>query len=75
MQFAALMPRVLEPGDCELVEEFRDLLLPMFAVRNIDSNLTCVPHQVSAGGLRLGFETFVAAPAAAPAGTTAGARG
>ena len=71
VQFAGLSPRDFGAGDCELVEEFRDVLLPKFTTRSVESQLMCVPHQVSGGGLRLGFESFVAVPqaknAAAPA--------
>ncbi len=69
VQFSQLKPRELDSGDCELVEEFRDLLLPMFAARNVQSRLTCIPHQVSGGSLSLSFESFVALPQPQPAGT------
>jgi hypothetical protein len=38
-------PFELQDGDCELMEQFRDKVLPLFAVRNLQANLTCVPHQ------------------------------
>lgn len=66
VQFSRLRPREFDSGDCELAEEFRDLLLPMFAARNVESRLTCIPHQVSGGGLSLGFESFMALPAPQP---------
>ena len=40
-------PRELANGDCELVEQFRDVVLPMFTVRSVDDHTTCVPHQES----------------------------
>ena len=61
--FAARTPRELAIGDCELVEQFRDKVLPMFTTRNIDSNVTCVPHQESGSLINLKFESFTAAPA------------
>lgn len=62
IRFDDRRPRDLEAGDCELLEEFRNVLLPLFATRAVDDGLRCVPHQVSAGGLGFGFEAFVAAP-------------
>src|ERR1700684_2037669 len=40
-------PRVLSTGDCNLVEQSRSNVLPMFTTRNIVDNTTCVPHQES----------------------------
>ncbi len=57
-------PRQLAVGDCELVEQFRDSVLPMFATRNVDSHTTCIPHQESGSTLALSFESFAAAPPA-----------
>ncbi|MDP8985128.1 MAG: hypothetical protein M3N97_08785 [Pseudomonadota bacterium] len=60
-------PRELDPGDCELVEQFRSSLLPMFTTRNIDDHTTCIPHQESGSNIDLKFESFGAAP---PSGRT-----
>jgi hypothetical protein len=57
-------PRELALGDCELVEQFRDKVLPMFATRNIDNRMTCVPNQLSGSLINLKFEVFTALPAA-----------
>jgi hypothetical protein len=51
-------PFDMERGDCELVEEFRDRILPMFAVRNVVNNVSCVPHQDSGSNYRLSFDVF-----------------
>ena len=56
-------PRDVALGDCELVEQFRDKVLPMFTTRNIDSRVTCVPNQLS-GSVILKFEVFAPVPAA-----------
>jgi len=55
-------PRELGTGDCELVEQFRDNVLTMFATRNVDDHTTCVPHQNSGSVIALRFESFAAAP-------------
>lgn len=57
-------PRELLTGDCELVEQFRNTVLPMFTTRNIEDHTTCIPHQESGSVIALRFESFVAAPGA-----------
>jgi hypothetical protein len=37
-----------ESGDCELFEQIRHTVVPLFSTRNVDSQTTCVPHQASA---------------------------
>jgi hypothetical protein len=64
--FAARSPRELSISDCELIEQFRNSVLPMFATRNVDNHTTCVPHQESGTVIDLKFESFAAAPIAAP---------
>jgi len=59
---AARSPRELTLGDCELVEQFRTLVLPMYTVRNIDDHMTCVPNQESGSVINLKFETFAQLP-------------
>jgi hypothetical protein len=63
--FARRSPRELAIGDCELVEQFRNSVLPMFATRNIQENTTCIPHQESGSVIDLKFESFAGAPAGA----------
>jgi len=57
-------PREVALGDCELVEQFRDKVLPMFTTRNVESRMTCVPNQLSGSAINLRFEVFGALPAA-----------
>jgi len=80
VRFGVRSPRELALGDCELVEQFRALVLPMFATRSIDDQMTCVPHQDSGSVINLKFESFVALPAkpanaraVQPAASSAGA--
>jgi hypothetical protein len=58
-------PRDLQIGDCELVEQFQQQVLPMFTTRNVVSNTTCVPNQESGSVIDLKFDSFSALPAAA----------
>ena len=53
-------PRELAVGDCEIIEQFRDQLLPTFASRNVSGGATCVPHQQSGSNFDLSFEVLVA---------------
>jgi hypothetical protein len=55
-------PFDLQTGDCELVEQFRDTLLPMFATRNVNNQVTCVPHQDSGSNFSLSFDVFAPPP-------------
>jgi hypothetical protein len=55
-------PRELGAGDCELVDQFRTSVLPMFATRNIENHTTCIPHQISGSTINLKFESFSAPP-------------
>jgi hypothetical protein len=62
VSFTNRSPRELSTGDCELVEQFRNNVLPMFTTRNVDDHTTCVPHQDSGSIISLRFESFTAAP-------------
>jgi hypothetical protein len=53
-------PRELDTGDCELVEQFRNDVLPMFTTRNVVSRTSCIPHQNSGSLIDLRFESFSA---------------
>ena len=58
---ARLSPRELQIGDCEVVEQFRNLVLPMFTTRNVENHTTCIPFQESGTVIDLRFESFTAA--------------
>jgi hypothetical protein len=62
--FADRSPREVGLGDCELIEQFRDKVLPMFTTRNVDNRMTCVPNQLSGSGINLKFEVFTGVPVA-----------
>jgi hypothetical protein len=46
-------------GQCELVEQFNQKILPLFTTRNVDVKTTCVPHQLDPLGTRLQAEVLV----------------
>ena len=59
-----------QSGDCELLEQIKQSILPLFTTRNIKYSSTCVPHQLSAGGTILKADLLVSdAPEAKPVGT------
>jgi hypothetical protein len=64
VSLSARSPRDLGTGDCELVEQFRNNVLPMFTTRNVANQTTCIPHQDSGSIINLKFESFAAAPGA-----------
>jgi hypothetical protein len=49
-----------EAGECELVEQIKQKLLPLFSTRDVEFKPNCVPHQLSPGGTRLHAEVLVA---------------
>lgn len=53
-------------GDCELIEQIKTRVLPLFATRNIDYQSTCIPHQLQVGGTTLKADVLVADPPGAP---------
>jgi hypothetical protein len=50
----------LRGADCELVEEFKDTVLPKFTTRNVKSQLNCVPYQSTGNLFSLSFDVLVA---------------
>jgi hypothetical protein len=47
-----------EAGECELVEQVKQQVLPLFSTRNVDLKSTCVPHQLTPGGTQLNAEVL-----------------
>lgn len=40
---------LLEQGNCELIEQFKETFLPLFTTRHIDYHSSCIPHQITLG--------------------------
>jgi hypothetical protein len=57
---AARSPRELALGDCELVEQFKAHVLPLFTTREVVDQTTCIPNQLSGSVFNLKFESFAA---------------
>jgi hypothetical protein len=49
-------------GDCELTEQIKQSILPLFTTRNVEYKSTCVPHQLTPGGTTLKADVLVAVP-------------
>ncbi|MHB8476130.1 MAG: hypothetical protein ACYDBZ_07585 [Steroidobacteraceae bacterium] len=62
VSFSDRSPRELATGDCELVEQFRNNVLPMFTTRNVETHTTCIPYENSGSVINLRFESFAALP-------------
>jgi len=61
-----------QAGQCELLEQIKQSILPSFTTRNVHYQSTCVPKELTIGGTQLRAEVLVAdekagaAPSAAP---------
>jgi hypothetical protein len=51
-------PKGLEMGDCELVEIFRDSIIPKFLTRGMQGGINCIPHQLVGNRIDLRFEVL-----------------
>ncbi len=56
--------RNLNVGDCELVEEFLHQIIPKLSVRELKSDVTCVPYSQAGAQYRVSGEVLRAVPAA-----------
>jgi len=52
-------------GECELLEQMQRKIVPLFATRNVELRVNCIPHQVSPGGASLKLDVL-APPARDP---------
>lgn len=46
-------------GQCELLEQFKKTILPLFTTRNVELVATCVPHQLTPLGTKLQADVLV----------------
>jgi hypothetical protein len=46
-------------GQCELLEQFNQKIMPLFTTRNVDLRATCVPHQLEPLGTKLQAEVLI----------------
>jgi hypothetical protein len=69
VEIAPHRPFDLQDGDCELIELFRDKVLPLFATRDPQIRTTCIPYQDTGGPYDLKLQVF--GPVPVPKGSTA----
>jgi hypothetical protein len=50
---------VKEAGDCELIEQVKQSVLPLFTTRDVDYKSTCIPFQLTVGGTQLRTQVLV----------------
>jgi len=48
-----------DSGECELVEQIRHKIVPLFATRNVELRTTCIPHQATASRPVLKMDVLV----------------
>jgi hypothetical protein len=63
-----------DSGECELVEQIRHKIVPLFAARNVDLKTNCIPHQATATRPTLRLEVLAPDDAQHPAGEPQAAR-
>ena len=52
-------PGKLSPGDCELADQIRSEILPLFTMRNLKARIDCVPNQEPTGNIVLIVDVLV----------------
>ncbi|HTV50596.1 MAG TPA: hypothetical protein VME21_05375 [Steroidobacteraceae bacterium] len=48
-----------QSGQCELIEQVKHDILPLFSTHNVEFSDTCIPYQLVPGGTRLSAEVLV----------------
>jgi hypothetical protein len=59
-------PFFMGDGDCELIEQMKDMISKSFALRDMQYHTECVPHELTINGFSIKGQALV--PVAAPAG-------
>ena len=62
LQVSPRRPQFMGGGDCELMQGMKDLITKNFALRNVEYNTSCFPHQVSIAGYELKGQALRAVP-------------
>jgi hypothetical protein len=55
-------PSFMGDGDCELVQEMKDLITKNFSLRNIEYHTDCVPHEIVLDGFAVKGQALKALP-------------
>ncbi len=54
-------PSFMGDGDCELINQMKDLILKNFTVRDVEYRTDCVPHQINLDGFEVTAQVLSAA--------------
>jgi hypothetical protein len=69
VQISTDLDPLREAGDCELIEQVKSRVLPLFYARHVEYHSSCIPNQLQIGGTQLKAEVLIAEqPPAAPPG-------
>jgi hypothetical protein len=63
-----------DSGECELVEQIKQKIVPLFATRNVELRTNCIPHQATATRPSLKLEVLVPDAVQHPEGEPPAAR-
>lgn len=50
---------LLAAGDCDLTEQIKQRILPLFTTRNVAYSSTCIPNQLTIGGTKLSADVLI----------------
>lgn len=65
------VPHRSNDGQCELIEQVKKSVLPLFTTRNLDYSSDCFPHTESLAGARVSVEVLRPVKSPSPGSTTA----
>jgi hypothetical protein len=53
----------MDDGDCELVDDMKDMISKNFALKDLTYETDCVPHQINLNGFHVKADALIALPA------------
>jgi hypothetical protein len=62
LEMTPLRPRFMGGGDCELIQEMKDLITQNFSLRNLDYRTRCPPHGVTIDAFEVRGQALRAMP-------------
>ncbi len=66
LQLNSFHPNFMDAGDCELIQNMKDLALKNFSLRDLEYRTDCVPHDLSIDGFSVKGEALKAATPTTP---------
>jgi hypothetical protein len=62
LEVTPMRPNFMGEGDCELIEQMKDLITQNFSLRNIEYRTDCFPHQIILDGFAVKGQALRALP-------------